>query len=100
MKNRKCLISDCNDRHREDCKFQKQGCTRSTSCAFLHKTKEIRVETAGENNNTNTEELNNIKQLEVIIKDMKKELQNKDENIMIKIKEINDLKIEVQQRYA
>ena len=30
------------------------------------------VETAGENNNTNTEELNNIKQLEVIIKDMKK----------------------------
>ena len=55
------------------------------------------METARETNDTNTEEFNNIKQLEVIIKDMKKELQNKDEDIMIRMKEISDLKREIQQ---
>ena len=102
IKNRKCLRSDCNDRHREDCLFQNRrgGCNRPASCAFLHRTKEKTSEKPEEDNQTKTQDLENIKQLEVIIKDLKKDIEFKDEDIIIKINEIDNLKREVKEKVA
>ena len=47
------------------------------------------------NNETNVENLENIKQLEIIIENTKKDIQAKDKDIMAKIKEIDILKREV-----
>ena len=52
------------------------------------------------NNETNVENLENIKQLEIIIENMKKDLQAKYKDIMVKIKEIDLLKREVQEKEA
>ena len=52
------------------------------------------------NNETIIENLENIKQLEIIIENMKKDLQAKDKDIMVKIKEIDILKREVQVKDA
>ena len=102
MKNGKCSKHNCSDRHRENCHFQNRngGCTRSNSCAFLHRRRENIDEDLEENNETNLENLENIKQLEIIIKDMKKELQAKDEYINVKIKEIDLLKSNVEAKDA
>ena len=102
MKTGNCLISNCNRRHREDCQFhnRKSGCTRSNNCAYLHRTKDIMNKESDKNNETIIENLENIKQLEIIIENMKKDLQAKDKDIMVKIKEIDILKREVQVKDA
>ena len=102
MKNGKCLKSDCSDRHRENCHFQnrKGGCTKSNNCAFLHRQKEIINEELEERSETDVENLENMKRLEIIITDMKKELQTKDEYINNTIKEIDLLKSQVQEKDA
>ena len=102
MEKGKCTLSECNERHREDCLFYKRkgGCTRSNYCSFLHRTNDKIIEEPDVNNKTNTKDLENIKQLEIVIKDMKIELQARDKDIIVKMKEIDVLKREVKEKEA
>lgn len=95
-----CSKLACTNRHREDCYFymSRRGCSRSSNCGFLHKDKGREGEVSKRLPDINTGYVDNIKELEQLIKDMRKDLEQKDLDIESKKDKIRKLQKEVKDR--
>ena len=90
MDHGKCYISNCPDRHREDCKFYKsrKGCEKKSSCAYLHRARQVTTE----NDDQESTEEEKIKELEESIAEITNVIKEKVIEIEMRNKDLQTLR--------
>ena len=98
--NGKCSKDNCPHRHREDCKFYKnrKGCSRNSSCAFLHRGRKDDKDTDNEDITNTVAEEEKIQELKNSITLMKSVISEKDVEIDGNRRDLKKLKAELEKK--
>ena len=99
-----CHRENCTKRHRQYCKFynNRKGCDRKSNCAFLHMDRPLATEEGGDKHRswTSAKKEAQINELEYSIKVMIKVMNEKVVEIEHNRKELDKLKLELENKVA